>query len=55
MKKFNTEFQNNHYLIVGASKGIGSYVAKELIKNNAKVIAISRNINDLNENFKLHE
>ena len=42
-------FENKVVLITGAARGIGKATAIEFAKNNAKVIAVSRTMDDLLE------
>ncbi len=45
----NIELQNAHVLLTGASGGIGSEVCNQLLKQNATVIAITRDIHKLDK------
>lgn len=51
VKKKIKKFQNKVIVITGASSGLGLNIAREFIKENAKVSLCARRINKLKKNF----
>ena len=52
VKKSIKKFQNKVVVITGASSGLGLNIAKEFIKENAKVSLCARRIDRLKKNYK---
>ena len=52
VKKKGKKFNNRVIVITGASSGLGLNIAKEFIKENAKISVCARRIEKLKKNFK---